>query len=96
MGNHTVYIQLPNLCKTFYQLANSQTTTLANVNIIETTLTGTSSYDTMVANKFKWKGVDDDVIIEPQHPKDRPNFEVALQPQRIRAFDIEFVHLEET
>lgn len=50
----------------------------------------------MVANKFKWKGVDDDVIIEPQHPKDRPNFEVALQPQRIRAFDIEFVHLEET
>ena len=41
--------------------------------------------------KIKWIGEDDKTITEPEYPKDKPDYEVALQPQRIRAFIIEFI-----
>jgi hypothetical protein len=35
-----------------------------------------------------WKGVDDDFITPPEQPQDLSQYEVALEPQRIRTFMI--------
>jgi hypothetical protein len=64
---------------------------LNNINIVETTLTGNQPYSTWKKNRIQWKGEDDKKVKEPEYPKDNPDFEVALQPQRIRSFIIEFI-----
>lgn len=64
---------------------------LNDLNIMETTLTGNQNYKTMMANKVQWRGLDDANVTAPVDPQDQPGFVVALQPQRIRTFVIEYV-----
>lgn len=88
---HTIYVQVKKLAEDLYKAVNGDDAKLNSINIIETTLTGNQEYSTMKKNKIQWVGEDDATITEPEYPKDKPNFEVALQPQRIRAFSIEFI-----
>ena len=76
--NHTVYIQLPAFAETLYKISNGDDAKLANINIVETTLTGNQPYYEMMKNKAAWRGQDDGSIREPPHPKDGPNWSVAL------------------
>ena len=48
----------------------------------------------MAAKKVHFKGEDDDKVVPPPEPSDRKNYEIALQPQRIRTFYIEYVPLQ--
>ena len=90
-STHTVYVQVRQLAKDIYEAVNGVESKLNSINIIETTLTGNQEYSAMKKKKINWIGEDDATITEPEYPKDKPNFEVALQPQRIRAFNIEFI-----
>lgn len=44
----------------------------------------------MQAGKISWKGVDDETIIPPSLPGDK-GYDIALEAQRIRTFQITFV-----
>lgn len=44
----------------------------------------------MEKSKANWKGSDDDEIVEPKLPSDKPGFKVALPRQSIRTFLIEY------
>lgn len=89
--NHTLYVQIPKFAEELYKYVNGNDAKLHTINIIETSLTGNQQYSEMKKQKIKWIGEDDKKIKEPEYPKDRPDFEVALQPQRIRAFLIEYI-----
>ena len=45
----------------------------------------------MTANKVNWVGVDDNKINYPTLPKDRSQYEVALEAQRIRVFKVQYI-----
>jgi len=62
-----------------------------SINIIETTLTGNQPMSSWKKQRINWIGADDKTIKEQEYPKDKPDYEVALQPQRIRTFVIEFI-----
>lgn len=89
--NHTIYIQVRKFAEDLYKYVNGEQAQLNNINILETTLTGNQPYSTWKKNRINWVGKDDATIVEPEYPKDRPDFEVALQPQRIRSFVIEYI-----
>ena len=80
--------------ETIYKIANGENAKPANINIKETTITGNQAYYQMEKNKLMWKGIDDGSVREPPHPKDKAGWNVALQPQRIRSFEVEFVEEE--
>lgn len=90
-ATHTIYVQVKKLAEDLYKAVNGDDAKFNNINIIETTLTGNQEYSAMKKNKIQWIGADDATIKEPEYPKDKANFEVALQPQRIRSFSIEFI-----
>jgi hypothetical protein len=76
--NHTIYVQVKKFAEELYKYVNGDDAQLNNINVVETTLTGNQGYATMKKNKIKWQGVDDATITEPDYPKDRPDYEVAL------------------
>ena len=45
----------------------------------------------MAAKKVKWIGKDDAYIVEPVLPVDKSQYEIALEPQRIRVFKVQYV-----
>lgn len=76
--NHTMYVSVKQYAEILYKRVNGLDSKLNSINIIETTLTGNQEYATMKRNKINWIGEDDATITEPEYPKDRPNFEIAL------------------
>lgn len=87
----TYYVDVHHFAELFYQHMNGHDSHLSNINIIETTLSGNQNYQTMRRHKVTWRGVDDDVIVPPVLPEDKPGFVIALPRQRIRMFYIEYV-----
>ena len=60
-----------------------------NIKIIERNLTNNQDYDEMIENKFNWNTVTGPSPVT--YPKDQEkNAVVALQPQRIRVFSVEY------
>lgn len=45
----------------------------------------------MVTKKTHWIGRDDKTIVMPSLPKDRSQYEIALEAQRIRVFKVIYV-----
>jgi hypothetical protein len=78
LADTVVYVDLQQLAKDLYFKANGAAGQLNGVNIIETQMTATESYADMNKNKFKWTGLDDNIVVEPTIPKDLPNYVVAL------------------
>ena len=69
--------------------ANRKSTDGVSVKITERTLGNNQDYEDMVAEKFDWPSVDGPSPVV--YPKDQtPNEVIALQPQRIRLFRVEF------
>jgi len=90
--NDTVlYFKIKDYAANLYNTQNGNRSTLSYINVYETSLTANQPYTDMLANKIKWYGADDANVTEPAWPRDRADFEVALQPQRIRVFDVEFI-----
>lgn len=86
-----LYFKIKDYAANLYSSQNGNRSTLSYINVVETSLTANQPYSEMLAHKVKWYGADDANVTEPAWPKDRADFEVALQPQRIRVFDVEFI-----
>lgn len=50
----------------------------------------------MVSKKVKWIGRDDKQIVEPVLPKDKSQYEIALEALRIRVFKVIYVPQQQT
>ena len=87
----TPYIKVDQLVQTLYQLANPTSQTPPQVIISETSITGNQLYSQMAANKIQWLGRDDDFIVAPNLPADKSQYEIALEPQRIRVFKVQYI-----
>jgi hypothetical protein len=75
----TPYIKVDQLALQLWQLANPTITKQPQIIISETSLTGNQLYTQMMGNKIQWKGRDDGQIVEPVLPKDKSQYEIALE-----------------
>ena len=63
----------------------------ASVTITERTLSNNQDMKTMLDNKFKWKSADsENSRLARPYPEDPSETTVALQPQRIRLFRVQY------
>jgi hypothetical protein len=85
------YIKVDQLSLSLWQLANPGQKNNPYVTISETSITGNQLYSQMTANKVQWKGRDDKYIVDPILPKDKSQYEIALEAQRIRVFKVLYV-----
>lgn len=75
---------------------NPASAILNEVRIEERTLGNSEDMATMKSQKIKWQTetpIFGDEPVEPYYPSDKPNYSVAMQPQRIRLFRISYVPL---
>lgn len=87
----TPYVKIDVLAKQLWQQANPSVAGNPQIIISETTLTGNQLYSSMAAKRVQWKGRDDNTIVPPVLPADRSQYEIALEPQRIRVFKVQYV-----
>lgn len=84
---------LEQYCLDLYAAANPQQSN-ASVHIRERSLTNNQDYEDMVKNKFAWPTVDGPS--KTTYPADeKVNSIIAMQPQRIRMFAVNFGHYDE-
>ncbi|TNV84803.1 hypothetical protein FGO68_gene7787 [Halteria grandinella] len=92
----TPYVKVDSLAQQLWQLANPGAAKMPQIIISETSLTGNQLYSQMVSKKVKWIGRDDKQIVEPVLPKDKSQYEIALEALRIRVFKVIYVPQQQT
>lgn len=72
-------------------MANPGATKQPQIILSETTLTGNQLYSQFAAKKVQWKTRDDGNVAEPVLPKDKSQYQIALEAQRVRVFKVQYV-----
>lgn len=95
---HSFTFDLKSYAMNLYKASNHMATTSSNddminsvsVKITERSLSNNQNYDDMVAAKFAWPTAPEEVskVIYPEDPEE--GAVIALQPQRIRLFRVEY------
>ncbi len=90
----TSYILVDQLCVLLYQKVYGKNVSADRLYIVETTLSANEERQWMDWDKVSWKGVDDDYIPDYIFASDKGPLHVALDPQRLRAFFVDFTNYQ--
>ena len=90
----TPYVQVDQLAVLLYQKVYGKNITADRLYIVETTLSANEEHQWMEWDKVTWKGVDDDYIPDYIFASDKSSLNIALDPQRLRAFFVDFTNYQ--
>lgn len=86
------YVRVDLLALKLYEKVFGAKTDLDHIYLMETTLSANEEHYWMLWDKVQWKGNDDDYIDNSFFPRDKSTYEIALEPQRMRAFFVDFTN----